>query len=80
MTIVTRIVDAFVDGSTPPDNCTYSLNFLVSDGTYSSNAMINSNVLQSLDQIKQDLSEQVAVIVNQALSLTLTAADVRILN
>lgn len=79
MTIVVKIVDAYVDGDTPANACTYSVNFLTSDGLFSSSAILNSNVLQTTPQMQLDVSIQVAALVNAAKGTFLTFADVRIL-
>lgn len=67
-----------VDGDTPANNCTFSVNFHMSTGAYSSNAVVNVDITQSESQIHSDIKNAVAGLINTALGTNLNAADMRL--
>lgn len=75
--VIAFIQGCNVDGGTPADNCTFSVNFHTSDGAYSSNTVINTDITQNEAQILSDLKAGVATAANVALGTALNAADVR---
>lgn len=78
MKVIIFILDCYVNGDTPANNCTFSVDFHTSDGTYSSNAPINIDITQNESQIQSALKSAVATIINAALGTNLNAADMRL--
>lgn len=79
MKIIATIMSMFVDGNTPPGSASFIVQFTVSTGALSSSAVIHANISLNESQIEQSIKQDVATLVNQALSTSLGVSDVRLL-